>query len=140
VHWSREYQRWTQFGEIDFVVLNRGGDLLFIEQKNGTLSEGPEGLAKRYHDGSKDPVGQVHRSIDKVREKFEWQHGRKRALRVDYLVYLPDHRVRNVNAAGLDASRIVDAAHSLLVYLYFRGKRSGCSMVSNPRSTSRSGQ
>lgn len=112
VHWTREYHGWTHFGEIDFVVLNRSGDLLFIEQKNGVLSEGVDGLSKSYQDSSKDPVGQVHRSIDKVREKFQWQHGKKRALQVDYLVYLPDYRVRDLNAAGLDASRIVDAEHS----------------------------
>ena len=33
VHWSREYETRTQFGEIDFVVLNREGKVLFIEQK-----------------------------------------------------------------------------------------------------------
>jgi len=111
VHWTREYHGWTHFGEIDFVVLNRSGDLLFIEQKNGVLSEGADGLVKNYQDSSKDPVGQIRRSIDKVREKFQWQHGRKMALQVDYLVYLPDYRVRDLNAAGLDASRVVDAAH-----------------------------
>ena len=26
VHWSREYEAWTHFGEIDFVVLNRSGE------------------------------------------------------------------------------------------------------------------
>ncbi len=108
VHWTREYQGWTHFGEIDFVVLNRSGDLLFIEQKNGALSEAHGGLFKHYQDASKSPVDQVHRSIDKVREKFQWQHGKQRFLDVDYLVYLPDYRVQNVNAAGLDASRVFD--------------------------------
>ncbi|MCG6868649.1 MAG: NERD domain-containing protein [Gammaproteobacteria bacterium] len=111
VHWTREYHGWTHFGEIDFVVLNRSGDVLFIEQKNGVLSEEGGRLAKHYDqgEGAKDPVGQVHRSIDKVREKFYWRHGKTRSLDVDYLVYLPDHLVRDLNAAGLDASRIVDA-------------------------------
>lgn len=109
VHWTREYHGWTHFGEIDFVVLNRSGDVLFIEQKNGVLNEVGGGLAKHYDQGAKDPVGQVHRSIDKVREKFYWRHGKGRSLDIDYLVYLPDYRVRDLNAAGLDASRIVDA-------------------------------
>jgi hypothetical protein len=39
VHWSREYEQWSHFGEIDFVVLHRSGKLLFIEQKNGALQE-----------------------------------------------------------------------------------------------------
>ena len=33
VHWSREYAKWTHFGEVDFVVINRSGDVLLIEQK-----------------------------------------------------------------------------------------------------------
>lgn len=107
VHWTREYAGWTQFGEVDFVVLNRAGEVLCIEQKNGALEEGPAGLLKRYDGAEKDPVRQVHRSLDKVREKFRWQHGRP--LAVDYLVYLPDYQVKDLNAAGLDASRVVDA-------------------------------
>lgn len=109
VHWTRAYEGRTVFGEIDFVVLNRSGDLLCIEQKNGALAEGPDGLVKRYGEGEKDPVRQVHRSLERLREKFQWQHGRARRLGVDYLVYLPDYRVKALNAAGLDASRIVDA-------------------------------
>ena len=50
VHWSREYEAWTHFGEIDFVVLNRSGEVLFIEQKNGCLEETDEGLIKRHYD------------------------------------------------------------------------------------------
>lgn len=109
VHWTREYKRWTHFGEIDFVVLNRSGDTLFIEQKNGALEEVDGSLTKRYRDGAKDPIDQVHRSIDKVRQKFAWRHGKDFGLHVDYVVFLPDYRVREINAVGLDATRIVDA-------------------------------
>lgn len=31
VHWTREYRSGAQFGEIDFVVLNHSGNVLFIE-------------------------------------------------------------------------------------------------------------
>ena len=110
VHWSREYEAWTHFGEIDFVVLNRSGEVLFIEQKNGGLEETDEGLVKRYGTDEKNVAQQVHRSIDKVREKFNWQNGKNRTLVVDYLIYCPDYRVKQVNAAGLNAERIVDAA------------------------------
>jgi len=109
VHWTREYRSWTHFGEIDFVVINRAGEVLFIEQKNGALEEGDAGLTKQYEDRSQNPVEQVHRSIEKVRDKFTWQHGRATALAVDYLVYLPDHRLKSLNAVGLDEARIVDA-------------------------------
>jgi hypothetical protein len=109
VHWTREYQGWTVYGEIDFVVLNRSGDVLFIEQKNGPLEESEAGLVKRYDEGTRNVAEQLHRSLDRVRQKFQWQHGKARALGADYLVYCPDYRVQNVNAVGLDATRIVDA-------------------------------
>jgi hypothetical protein len=80
VHWSREYEAWTHFGEIDFVVLNRAGKVLFIEQKNGTLEETGSGLVKNYEDGAKDIAHQLHRSIDKVRNKFQWIHGKHLSL------------------------------------------------------------
>lgn len=110
VHWSREYRGWTHFGEIDFVVLNPAGDALLIEQKNGTLDETAGGLTKQYDDRTRNLAEQVHRSLDKVRDKFTWQHGRDKPLSVDYLVYLPDHRLHRLNAIGLDEARIVDAA------------------------------
>ena len=109
VHWSREYEAWTHFGEIDFVVMNQSGKVLFIEQKNGKLEETQTGLVKRYGAKEKNVVQQVHRSIDKVREKFNWANGRQRRLDVDYLIYCPDYRIKQVNAAGLDAQRVVDA-------------------------------
>ena len=110
VHWSREYEAWTHFGEIDFVVLNRSGKVLFIEQKNGALEETGTSLVKNYDEGGKDVAQQLQRSIDKVRGKFQWTHGRQTNLQVDYLFYCPDYRVKNLNAAGLSAGRIVDAA------------------------------
>ena len=109
VHWSREYAKWTHFGEVDFVVVNRSGDVLLIEQKNGTLSEADDGLVKQYEDGDKNVNDQIRRSADKVREKFKWQHGSARKLDLDYLIYCPDHRVVKINAAALDMRRIVDA-------------------------------
>ncbi len=80
VHWTREYQGWTVYGEIDFVVLNRSGDVLFIEQKNGSLEETEVGLFKRYDEGAKNVAEQLHRSLDRVRQKFQWQQGKARAL------------------------------------------------------------
>lgn len=110
VHWSREYAAWTHFGEIDFVVLNRSGDVLFIEQKNGLLEESTAGLIKRYGQSEKNVADQIHRSVDKVREKYKWQNGSAQPMVVDYLIYCPDYRVKHINAAGLNSARVVDAA------------------------------
>jgi hypothetical protein len=109
IHWTREYEAWTHFGEIDFIVLNPAGAVLLIEQKNGALAETESGLVKQYADNSKSIGEQVNRAVAKVLDKFHWQHGRNARLELDYLVYLPDHRVKNLNAVGLDADRIVDA-------------------------------
>jgi len=110
VHWSREYESWTHFGEIDFVILHKQGSVLFIEQKNGALEESSGSLVKHYGESSKDVADQIHRSIDKVREKFQWANGKGEHLAVDYLIYCPDYRVKTINAVGISASRIVDSS------------------------------
>lgn len=110
VHWSRSYEKYTVFGEVDFVVVNRTGDILLIEQKNGRLDEIDGELVKSYGDRRKKPVDQVVRSRDHIIEKFRTQYGGKLRLSIDYLVYCPDHKVRQLTAAGLERSRIVDGS------------------------------
>lgn len=112
VHWSRSYKAHTAYGEIDFVVINKSGDVLIIEQKNGGLDELEEGLVKRYPDGHKNVGDQVRRSLDNVRSKFKHQNGSKPALKLDYLIYCPDHKIKNVNAATVDEERVVDATRT----------------------------
>ena len=48
VHWATQNCDKTFLGEIDFIILNPLGRLLLIEQKNGGLQEGKEGLTKLY--------------------------------------------------------------------------------------------
>ena len=108
VHWTRVGQTGTHFGEIDFVVVNRAGDVLVIEQKNGSLIETGDDLRKSYADGEKSAIGQLHRNVDRVRDGFR-EHNRQGLKRVDLLFYCPDHHVVRLNAAGLHRERIVDA-------------------------------
>lgn len=110
VHWSREYKSDIKFGELDFAIVNQAGKVLVIEQKNGRLEETEGGLVKVYPDRSKSVGDQVRRALDGVREKFKWANRYQADLALDYLIYCPDHRVAKLNAAALDASRIVDAA------------------------------
>jgi hypothetical protein len=109
VHWSREYRNGIKFGELDFAVVNQAGKVLVIEQKNGRLEEGEDGLVKVYPDRAKSVGEQVRRNLDGVREKFKAAQQYQADLQLDYLIYCPDHRIANVNAAALDVSRIVDA-------------------------------
>jgi hypothetical protein len=110
VHWTREYRGDTLYGEIDLVVVNRSGQVLIIEQKNGSLHEGEAGLIARYPDGDRNVAEQLHRTLDNVREKFARQHAGQPRLDLEYLVYCPDHRLGQLNAAGLDPDRVVDAS------------------------------
>lgn len=109
VHWSRAAADRTAFGEIDFAVVNRDGRILVIEQKNGPLVETVNGLEKRYADGGKSVVFQIRRSVDSIKGKFRNLHPDQGRPEVDYLFYCPDYRVIDLNAAGLDRDRIVDA-------------------------------
>jgi hypothetical protein len=93
VHWSREYKSDIKFGELDFVVVNQGGKVLVIEQKNGRLEETTNGLVKAYPERAKSVGDQVRRALDGVREKFKWVHRNRADLDLDHLIYCPPYRV-----------------------------------------------
>jgi hypothetical protein len=111
VHWARDAAYRTAFGEADFVIVNQSGDVVIIEQKSGALHETADGLIKQYSDGRKNVASQIHRTLDGLRDQFKRQSGRDISL--DYLIYCPDYRLRDLNAVGLNASRIVDARDAL---------------------------
>ena len=108
VHWSRAYEKYTVYGEIDFIIMNDTGKVLVIEQKNGMLEETPRGLVKNYGPRAKVVEGQIQRNIGKIRDKFSKQHPRAQSLNIDYLIYCPDYKVTHINAAGIDRERVVD--------------------------------
>ena len=54
VHWTRTRANGAAFGEIDFVVVNRAGDVLVIEQKNGSLIETGNDLRKEVCGGREE--------------------------------------------------------------------------------------
>ena len=108
VHWSRAYEKYTVYGEIDFIVMNDTGKVLVIEQKNGMLEETPDGLVKSYGLTKKSVEDQIQRNIGNIRDKFNKQHPRGEKLHIDYLIYCPDYKVININAAGIDRERVVD--------------------------------
>jgi hypothetical protein len=110
VHWSREGAAGAAFGEIDFVVVNRGGAVLLIEQKNGAVETTPDGLVKRYEGGPKNVGEQVARSVAAVRKRLVPLARPGTRLDIGYLIYCPDARIKRLNAAGVDPSRVVDAS------------------------------
>ena len=109
VHWSNATSTRSMFGEADFVVVNRSGAALVIEQKAGRLEETGAGLAKRYDGAAPKPVQpQIARTLDGLRKGYQRQQGR--TLQLDYLFYCPDHRVADPPGSALDPARIVDAS------------------------------
>jgi hypothetical protein len=109
VHWSRQYKGTTVYGEIDFVVVNRAGDVLLIEQKNGALEEDDQGLYKRYGEDRKSVAYQILRAVGNLKEKFRHQCGSNPSLIAEYLIYCPDHALKSIKAAAIDIDRVVDA-------------------------------
>ncbi len=111
VHWSLSTASRSMFGEADFVVVNRSGQAVIVEQKAGALEETDAGLAKRYGGAAPKLVApQIGRNQDAFRQQYARQTGG--TLDLDYLFYCPDHRLRAPVGAGLAADRIVDAAEA----------------------------
>ena len=109
VHWTNVERGFSVFGEIDFVIVNRSGDLLLVEQKTGFLEEAADGLLKRERGRIRNVPVQMARTVATLREKLARRPGCESVL-VEYLLYCPDYAVRRVESAGLSAERIVDAA------------------------------
>ena len=108
VHWTNVERGYAVMGEVDFVIVNRAGNLLLIEQKAGFLSETTDGLVKQYPGKSKSVAVQMARSANALRTKL----GKRAAIgqvKVDSLLFCPHYQVRNPIAAGIVPERIVDA-------------------------------
>jgi hypothetical protein len=109
VHWTTVERGFSVYGEIDFVIVNRHGDVLLVEQKTGFLEEGGEGLLKRERGRIRNVPVQIARTVTTLREKLARRPGCE-SIRIEYLLYCPDYTVRRVETAGLSADRLVDAS------------------------------
>lgn len=109
IRWTQAHEHGTNVGEIDFCVLAPNGKAIVIEQKNGELIESQGGLLKRYPNGAKNVGTQIQRTLDGLHTKFK-RYNPQGGLWADYLIYLPDYRVNDINAVALDPERIVDGS------------------------------
>jgi hypothetical protein len=109
VHWTSMDGRYAIYGEIDFAIVNRAGDLLLIEQKSGFLEETADGLVKQYPGKSKNVPVQISRMVSNLRSKLA-ARGDIPSVHTDALLYCPDYTVRSPETAGLVPERIVDAS------------------------------
>jgi hypothetical protein len=108
IHWTTLDRGHAVFGEIDFVVVNRAGDLLLIEQKLGFLGETADGLVKEYPGKSKSVPVQMARSRDAVLDKLK-QRTNVAHVHVESLLFCPHYTIKNPLAAGVIPERIVDS-------------------------------
>ncbi|MBL8396474.1 MAG: ATP-binding domain-containing protein [Candidatus Accumulibacter sp.] len=108
VHWTGMDGSYAIYGEIDFAVVNRAGDLLLVEQKSGFLQETPDGLVKQYPGRSKSVPVQLSRMVSNLRGKLA-ARGDIPSVHTDALLYCPDYIVHSPATAGLVPERIVDA-------------------------------
>jgi len=109
VHWTNVDHAHAIYGEIDFVIVNRAGQLLIIEQKSGLLTETEEGLAKVQGNTHRLVQAQMARTVDGLSAKLSRSLNHQ-AVTIEYLLYCPDHIVRHPLTAGISPERIVDGS------------------------------
>ncbi len=110
VHWTRLDQGFSIYGDIDFVVVNAAGDLLAIEQRSGFLEEGPHGLVTRHRGRDRNVAVGIARSRHALQTRLAARLDGRPVPVIEYLLYCPDHFVRQAHTAGIEPERIVDAA------------------------------
>jgi hypothetical protein len=112
VNWVSASEGGSVYGEIDFIVANRYGKLLAIEQKDASVYVADNDLRVDYrHQRGKSIPVQVARNIGALRRQFSRRHDGQ-ALCVDHLLYLPQSFVSGQLPASVDPSRVVDASRS----------------------------
>lgn len=109
VHWTAVDQGFSVYGEIDFVIVNRDGDLLLLMLKTGLLDESGQALLKRERGRMVDLRLQITQTVGTLQAKLARRPGCE-GVRVDYLLHCPDYTVRHPESAGLSADRLVDAS------------------------------
>jgi hypothetical protein len=99
VHWARADEGGSVYGEIDFLVVNRYGRILAIEQKNGRIERVGDELVKTYATGPRSIRAQVTRNVGHLRAEFSRRHPGRR-LDVDQGAHRVGHPVPDSRSSG----------------------------------------
>ena len=116
VHWTRALDpKSRSLGEIDFIVMNRAGELLLIEQKTGPLSEINGDLWKSYSSNhpAKSITAQLFRNQDGLLNKY--RKVQNSLLKTTNVLYCPDYKVLDAKVSGLDRNQIIDSTDADLL-------------------------
>ncbi|WP_313697096.1 ATP-binding domain-containing protein [Achromobacter sp.] len=108
VHWTNIECVHAIHGEIDFVVVNRAGHMMLIEQKCGDLEETSDGLAKNYGGKLKSVPVQMARTVNSFRTRLTRTLPGE-FVGIEHLLFCPDYLCRSPQTAGVVPERIVDA-------------------------------
>ncbi len=113
IHWAKADQGGAVYGEIDFIVANRQGRLLAIEQKDVPVTVVRNDLVVHYrHERKpKSVTTQVTRNLNALRHSFFKRHS-GRGLSIDHLLYLPESTLTGSLPVGVDAARVVDRSRA----------------------------
>jgi hypothetical protein len=112
VHWARAEQSGSVYGEIDFIVGNRYGKLLAIEQKSASVYVKNNDLKVDYRfEKGKSVQVQLARNLNSLRAEFSRRYSGKN-LSIDHLLYLPNASLSGVTPSGVDPDRVVDASRA----------------------------
>ena len=108
IHWTHPEQAQPLFETLDFIVIGPAGRVLLIEQAEGLLEETPHGLTRRHLRTRRYLHSHLARTADSLRRRLGEILDTPPPIGV--LLYCPDHQVRDLASAGLDAAAIVDAS------------------------------
>ena len=111
VHWISLNDDRTGLNEADFIIINRAGHVLLLEQRSGWLNETPEQGLQIVTSGRRRISVQSH-----LAELHQTLTARLGALLdqpplIEILFYCPDYSVQNPGSAGLPPQRIIDVNH-----------------------------
>ena len=111
LHWTRVHSGFSVLDGIDFLIIGPDGSLVLIEQRSGLLEDTPEGLfkglgpARIRHDGL-----HVDHRIGALRARLQRDLATSPPP-IDYLLYCPDHSLRQPGQSPGRDPRVVDHAN-----------------------------
>ena len=112
VHWATSNPTGSVYGEIDFIIANRYGKLLAIEQKDGTVYTHNQDILVDYaNQVGKSVTTQINRNLHALRQEFARRHP-SQVLSVDHLLYVPNALIRGHLPVSIDPNRVVDAGNA----------------------------
>jgi len=115
VHWARAGSTGAIYGEIDFIVQDRHGRLLAIEQKNTQIVVTEGDLFARYRSSvgrsteNKSVLTQVNRNLHALRSECARRHPGLQ-LHIEHLIYLPTATLAGPLPSSIAPGRLVDAS------------------------------